>query len=252
MISVILPCVNEVRHGYLPQIIENLKAQKGDHEVIAVVSPSTDETLTLLRSVPQFRVIETPAQNRAQRLNVGIQASQGDIVLLHHPATLLPPQKALLQVERAFQDPSVQWSGFRHQFDLDHWLLRYTSWYTSTVRSRWGRILYLDHCVAVRRSRLHDIGGVPDLDIFEDTVLSQRLRQYGAPLMLPDRVITSARRYRHRGIYRQALLNQLLKTMYHLKLDPQWMNRLYEQQVQINVTYDDLTAIDHPPTHPQD
>jgi len=40
--------------------------------------------------------------------------------------------------------------------------------------------------------------------------------------------------------------------MYHLKLDPQWMNRLYEQQVQINVTYDDLTAIEHPPSHPQD
>lgn len=242
MISVVLPCVNEVRHGYLPKIIENLQAQAGDQELIAVVSPSTDETLTLLRSASQFRVIETPAQNRAQRLNVGIQASQGEIVLLHHPATLLPPQTALRQVEQAFRNPQVMWSGFRHQFDLDHWLLRYTSWYSSTIRPRWGRILYLDHCLAVRRSLLTDIGGVPDLDIFEDTVLSQQLRRYGAPCLLPDRVVTSARRYRHRGIYRQAVLNQLLKTMYHFQLDPHWMNRLYEQQVQINVTYTDPEA----------
>jgi hypothetical protein len=89
----------------------------------------------------------------------------------------------------------------------------------------------------VRRSLLTEIGGVPDLDIFEDTVLSQRLGQYGAPLILPGTVVTSARRYRSRGIYRQAVLNQMLKAMYHLRLDPRWMNFLYERNTQINVLY---------------
>lgn len=237
MISVVLPCVNELRHGYLPQIIHNLQDQRGEKELIAVVSPSADRTQEVLRSTAQFRVIESTAQNRAQRLNVGIQASRGDIILLHHPATLLPPKTALTQIDKAFQDPNVRWSGFRHQFDLDHWLLRYTSWYSSTVRPRWGRILYLDHCVAARRSLLDDIGGVPDMDIFEDTVLSQRLGQQAPPVVLAGTVVTSARRYRDRGVYRQALLNQMLKVMYHLKLNPQWMNRLYEQKAQINVTY---------------
>jgi hypothetical protein len=237
VISVVLPCLNEVRHGYLPQIIENLEAQQGPKELIAVVSPCQDETLDLLKRSPQFRVIETDATNRAQRLNIGIQASQGDVVLLHHPATLLPSQQALNLIDKAFQDPLVMWGGFRHQFDLDHWLLRYTSWYSNTVRPRWGRILYLDHCLAVRRSLLHKIGGVPDMDIFEDTVLSQRLGKYGPPLVLPATVITSGRRYRDRGIYQQAVLNQILKVMYHLQLDPRWMNRLYERNVQINVAY---------------
>lgn len=248
MISVVLPCVNELRHGYLPKVIDNLQAQQGERELIAIVSPSADDTLSLLQAASQFRVIESSAQNRAQRLNVGIQASQGEVVLLHHPATLLPPETALMQIDKAFQDPLVMWSGFRHQFDLQHWLLGYTSWYSSTVRSRWGRILYLDHCVAVRRSLLNDIGGVPDMDIFEDTVLSQRLRPYGAPVMLPGTVITSARRYRNRGVYRQALMNQMLKVMYHLKLDPRWMNRLYEQKVQINVTYTDSAPNNSAPT----
>ncbi|MEM6518233.1 MAG: glycosyltransferase [Cyanobacteria bacterium P01_D01_bin.71] len=242
MISVVLPCVNELRHGYLPQIIDNLQNQQGEKELIAVASPSIDQTLEHLRAAPQFRVIESLAQNRAQRLNVGIQASQGEIVLLHHPATLLPEKTALIQIDKAFQDPDVMWSGFRHQFDLDHWLLRYTSWYSSTVRPRWGQILYLDHCLAARRSLLDDINGVPDMDIFEDTVLSQRLRTQGPPVILPGSVVTSARRYRDRGVYQQALLNQMLKVMYHLKLDPRWMNRLYEQKVQINVTYTDSLA----------
>lgn len=239
MISIVLPCLNEVRHGYLPQIILNLAAQKGEKEIIAVVSESTDGTLEHLRREPAIQVIESTANNRAQRLNAGIAASRGEIVLLHHPATLLPANDALLLIDKAFQDPAVMWSGFRHQFDLDHWLLRYTSWYSSTVRPRWGRILYLDHCVAVRRSLLDTIGGVPDMDIFEDTVLSQRLGRYAPPIVLPGMIMTSARRYRSRGIYQQALFNQMLKVMYHLKIDPRWMNQLYEQKEQINVKYGD-------------
>ena len=237
VISVVLPCLNEIRHGYLPQIIENLIAQAGPKELIAVISTSADGTDKLLAQIPQIRVIESAVTNRAQRLNVGIAASHGEVILLHHPATLLPPQQALTLIEQTFQDPQVMWSGFRHQFDLDHWLLRYTSWYSTAVRPQLGRILYLDHCLAVRRSLLTEIGGVPDMDIFEDTALSQRLGQYSAPVILPESVVTSARRYRSRGVYRQALLNQTLKLMYHLNIDPQWMNRLYEQKVQINVTY---------------
>jgi hypothetical protein len=239
VISVVLPCLNEIRHGYLPRIIKNLEGQTGPKELIAVVSPSQDGTLEMLARSPQFRVIEADAKNRAQRLNIGIQASRGEVVLLHHPATVLPDTQALTLIDKAFQDPLVMWSGFRHQFDLDHWLLRYTSWYSTVVRPRWGRIVYLDHCVAVRRSQLTEIGGVPDMDIFEDTLLSRRLSQFGAPVILPGTAITSARRYRNRGIYRQAVMNQTLKLMYYLKLDPRRMNRLYEQTTQINVRYSD-------------
>ena len=238
MISVVLPCLNELRHGYLPRIIENLLAQQGEKEVIAVVSPSSDGTLEMLLQVPQIRVVESTAQNRAQRLNVGIATSQGDTVLLHHPATLLPPANALVLIDEAMQDPQVMWGGFQHQFDWDHWLLSFTSWYSTAIRGRRGHVLYLDHCVFAQRSLLTKIGGVPDMDIFEDTVLSQRLSRYGkAPLILPAAVTTSARRFRNRGVYHQALLNQILKLMYHTGIDPQLMNRLYEQRTQINVHY---------------
>lgn len=237
VISVVLPCFNELRHGYLPKIVANVLAQDGEKELIAVVSPSQDGTLEYLAQVPQVRVIEAAGRNRAQRLNIGITASRGETILLHHPATLLPPEKALYLIEEALQDPQIMWGGFRHQFDWEHWLLRYTSWYSTEVRPSWSRILYLDHCIFVRRSLLDTINGVPDMDIFEDTVLSQHLRRYGAPVIVPGTVVTSARRFRSRGVYHQAVLNQTLKIMYHLGLDPQWMNRLYEQKTQINVTY---------------
>jgi hypothetical protein len=235
MVSVVLPCLNELRHGYLPKILENLAQQQGDPELIAVVSPSQDDTLATLQQASGWRVITSEAQNRAQRLTIGIAASSSELVLLHHPATTLPPNTALQQIEQAMADPQVSWGGFRHGFDWDHWLLRFTSWYSNQVRAR--QVLYLDHCIFARKSALDAIDGVPDLDIFEDTALSQKLQAFGPPRLLPGAVTTSARRFQSRGIYQQALLNQGLKLMYHSGLDPGWMNRLYERRSQINVTY---------------
>lgn len=228
-----------MRHGYLERILANLEAQSEPKELIAVVSPCRDRTREVLAQHPQWQVIETAAHNRAQRLNVGLAASSGDIVLLHHPASLMPPH-GLSQIAAALATPAANWGGFRHSFDLDHWLLRFTSWYSTQVRPRTHRVLYLDHCIFARRSRLLDIGGVPDLDIFEDTALSHRLRAFGPPVLLASTVVTSARRFRQRGVYQQAGLNQLLKLMYYAKLDPRWMNRLYERRSQINVAYDSV------------
>lgn len=237
VISVILPCLNEMRHGYLTRILDNLVQQTGEKEIIAVVSPSQDDTLAAIAQYPAVQLIQAAAQNRAQRLNIGIAASQGDILLLHHPATLLPARTALQTLETALAQSGCVWGGFRHRFDLDHWLLRFTSWYSTEYRGKRGGILYLDHCIFVRRSVLLDLGGVPELDIFEDTALSQNLRRYSPPCLAEDSILTSARRFRDRGVIQHALLNQLLKLCYHLGLDPRHLNWLYERKSQINVRY---------------
>ena len=236
-LSVVLPCLNELRHSYLPRILDNLTQQQGAAELIAVVSPSQDATREIIARYPQITLIDTDAQNRAQRLTVGITASQGDVVVLHHPATLLPERTALQQVQQLMADPSIVWGGFHHSFDVDHWLLRFTSWYSNTQRAVRGQILYLDHCIFARREALEKIGGVPNMDIFEDTALSQALQPFGPPQLVPGTVVTSARRFQQRGLYRHAVLNQALKLMYYLDLDPKYMNWLYEGKAQINVRY---------------
>ena len=241
MISVVLPCLNELRHGYLPRIVDNLVQQPGDKQLIIVMSPSSDGTYDVITQHPaaaEFKLIATDATNRAQRLTVGIQNAQGETVLLHHPATLLPVD-ALAQVAQLMADETILWGGFRHSFDLDHWLLRFTSWYSTTQRPRLSNILYLDHCIFARREKLMAIGGVPNMDIFEDTALSVALSQFGPPHMAPGTIVTSARRFKERGIYRHAVLNQLLKLMYYAGLDPKKMNWLYEGKSQINVSYNE-------------
>ncbi|TYQ26360.1 glycosyltransferase [Pseudanabaena sp. UWO311] len=245
-LSIILPCLNEIRHGYLDRILTNLIAQlippNFEKEIIAVVSTSEDGTDLILDEYaarsPEIQVVRSLAKNRAQRLNEGIAISTGDIILLHHPATLLPEQIALQLIEKAFES-GCKWGAFCHSFDFSHWLLHFTSWYSDNIRVKQKGLVYLDHCPFIERQLLSEIGNIPDLDIFEDTVLSDRLCQFSKPVLAQGKVITSARRFRQRGIYRHAMLNQWLKMCYHLNIDPKSLNRLYEQKASINVKYGD-------------
>jgi len=239
-LSIILPCLNEIRHGYLDRILTNLIAQIGEKEIIVVVSPSNDGTDEVLEEYAaqysEIQVVRSLAKNRAQRLNDGIAVSSGEIILLHHPATLLPERIALQIIDQAITTGN-NWGAFRHTFDFPHWLLHFTSWYSNNVRFKQKGIVYLDHCPFIDRQILAQIGNIPDLDIFEDTVLSDRLRQFSKPMLVEGKVITSARRFRQRGIYRHAAFNQILKLCYLLNIDPKYLNRLYEKSYSINTKY---------------
>ena len=239
-LSIILPCLNEIRHGYLDRVLTNLIAQIGEKEIIVVVSPSNDGTDKVLEEYAaqysEIQVVRSLAKNRAQRLNDGIAVSSGEIILLHHPATLLPERIALQIIDQAITAGN-NWGAFQHTFDFPHWLLHFTSWYSNNVRFKQKEIVYLDHCPFIDRQILAQIGNIPDLDIFEDTVLSDRLRQFSKPMLVEGKVITSARRFRQRGIYRHAALNQILKLCYLLNIDPKHLNRLYEKSYSINIKY---------------
>lgn len=224
--SVVVPLLNEMQNSLFSGIVEVLSAS--ELEVLYVDGGSLDGTLDVL-AANNCRVVSLPESNRAQRLNHGLLLTTGKLVLLHHPRSLLP-REAL----KAFADlASEQWGGFTHSFDLSHPILKFTSFYSNHVRFRRG-IVYLDHCIFAPRRWLLAAGGVPDLAIFEDTALSTRLRKYGAPFLMPFTVKTSAIRFKKNGIYRQSIMNQVLKLGYYARLSRSRMNKHYEKDLDLN------------------
>ena len=229
MLSLVLPTSNEAGLDYLPRIMERF-AGRENVEVIVVDNASHDGTRERIAH-SGVHCIDLPHSNRAQRLNAGIAQATGDWVLLHHPRSLAPTEAPALV---AALPEAVRWGAFSHAFDMAHPLLAWTSWYSNHVRLDRAGIAYLDHCVVARRDALPH-HPVPDLDIFEDTALSRRLRaRLGKPLRLPQTAITSAVRYRHNGVWRQAAMNQVLKLGYAARLPHSWMNRLYERGLSLN------------------
>lgn len=231
MLSIVLPVFNESRCNYLDDILGNL-AQLSHAEIIIVDGGSTDNTVQRVRD-GGFTAIELPNSSRAARLNHGLEATRGDLVFLHHPRSLVPWQ-ILADLESVLAERQPCWGGLSHQFDDDHPLLSFTSWYSNRVRFDWRGIVYLDHCLFLSRHFIDQGYRFPDIEIFEDTGFSAAMKRCAKPIRLPDHCTTSAIRFRNNGVFRQALLNQFLKVAYWLKTSPTKMNRYYEKGLGLN------------------
>ena len=96
---------------------------------------------------------------------------------------------------------------------------------------------YLDHQIFVRTGIAREIAWFPPIEIFEDAEISYRLLKYGKPDILSSKIITSARRFTKNWIFKQALINQILKLMFHLWIWDKFMNKFYEKKDWFNVKY---------------
>jgi hypothetical protein len=176
------------------------------------------------------------AHSRAARLNIGFHRAKGEIILFHHPRSVVEHGGIRYLIERSLDsNRPPSWGGFTHQFDYSHKLLKFTSWYSNQIRGAWRGILYLDHCIYFD-SKLWT-QDLPDIDVFEDTVLSQRLRKLCQPIILPFLSTTSAIRFETNGVWKQAIINQVLKIAFYLHIPHALMNRFYEKGLGLNSNY---------------
>ncbi len=199
-------------------------------ELIAVDGGSTDNTVALLKDKGCV-VIENGGDYRSTRLNAGIKVSKGEIILLHHPRSVLS-KGALESLLELPED--IVWGAFTHKFDQKHWLLKFTSFYSNYVRSSVQKIFYLDHCIFFRKETVQGTLSVPEIPIFEDTELCKILRKLGKPALLKPLSVTSAVRFQKNGVYKQALMNQILKCGYSLGVSREQMDKLYEKGLSLN------------------
>jgi len=231
MLSVIIPTFNEIESGYLQKSFPLLKNTEGI-EVICVDSNSTDGTVELINKF-NFKLISVDTTSRAKRLNIGIENSTGSMILLHHPRSLL----CVSAFNTLKNEEDLYWGAFTHRFDLDHPLLRFTSWWSNLWRGDKRGIFYLDHCFYIQREIFEEVGLMPEVDIFEDTELSKLLNTYCEPLRLDEISLTSAVRFRKNGVWRQALTNQILKWKYYFNVDHKVLNKQYEKETALNAKY---------------
>jgi len=247
MLSVIVPIYNDFQGDWIKNILDRLCHVKGI-EVICVDSSDTahrrdgalEEYTRYIKEI-NFKIVHFETLSRGARLQAGIDASAGTTILLHHPRSLVSLEGLEWLRDHAEADdlcPSWPWGGFTHKFDLDHVLLRITSWYSNKVRPRFGGIVYLDHCIFFHRSALGS-SRIPPVEIFEDTELSLLLLANTStkPRIAPYTSTTSAVRFSTNGIIRQIVLNQWLKVCYWLGGlggDGVVMNAAYERGLNLN------------------
>ena len=122
MLSIIIPTFNELKNGYIQKIFPLLKNTE-DIEVICVDSNSNDGTIEFINRFG-FKLFQIDSTSRAARLNKGIIESNGEMILLHHPRSLL----SVYALNELIQEQNELYGGaFTQKFDQDHKLLKFTS-----------------------------------------------------------------------------------------------------------------------------
>lgn len=228
MVTAILSSFNEIDNALFWANVQLLKDQPGV-ELIIVDGGSDDGTQEKLKDL---KSVVLPNSQRATRFNHGIEMAAGHLILLVHPRSLLsePGLRELLQEDRL-----KNWGAFRHRFDWPHPILKFTSWYSNYVRGKRRGIYYLDHCLYFS-SDLKPHARFPEIAIFEDTAFCCSLRMVTKPKLLKSEIITSAIRFRKNGIFKQSIMNQALKLLFHLGVSADFMNRIYERGLSLNIS----------------
>jgi rSAM/selenodomain-associated transferase 2 len=221
-ISIIMPCLNEAAQiGDTLAALQPLRQQ--GLQLILVDGGSSDGTRQ--RAAGLVDRLEQSAPGRARQMNHGARLADGDILWFLHADTLAPvsaPQ-AILQASaegRAWGRFDIRLSGATWPFRVIERAIN--------LRSRLSGIATGDQGIFVGRALFDRVGGFPDLPLMEDLALSDALKACARPACLRPQLLTSSRRWEHRGILRTLLLMWRLRALYRLGVPARILARSYD------------------------
>ncbi len=236
-ISVIVPTLNEA--STLPEMLRALHlASQGEWqpdrpegalEVIVVDGGSTDSTVAQAEHLGGITLCHSPA-GRARQMNAGAAIATGGILLFLHADTHLPLGFPT-HIRTALATPGTIAGAFDLRIAGDLPGLRWVEWGVYW-RSRLFRLPYGDQALFCPAAIFHALGGFPDLPIMEDVAWVRRLQAQGKLAIVPETVVTSARRWQQRGVWQTTLLNQAMLLGYALGIPPQRLRSWYHRPSQ--------------------
>ena len=222
-ISIIIPTLNEA--GQIEETISKIPTSPAV-EIVVVDGGSSDGTAEKARE-SGVRVLST-GSSKAEQMNAGAAAAQGELLLFLHADTCLPEQfekKVLATMAREGVSAGAFTLGIDSQDRGLRFIERVANW-----RARFFKMPYGDQALFVSRQLFLEIGGFADYPIMEDFELVRRLKKMGGIVILPESVKTSPRRWQNFGIFKTWLLNQIIVGAYFIGIPPQRLAFWYRRE----------------------
>jgi len=203
-ISIVIPILNEAATickllSYLTNSAKNIHHIR---EIIVVDGGSTDQSQEMIRKFSDTK--ETPitlvssAKGRAKQMNFGARQATGEILYFLHADSFPPLYYDHYILEEVHQGNHA--GCFRMKFDSNHWWLKFVGWLTQFQSKicRGG-----DQSQFITTSLFEEIDGYDESYIvYEDNELVSRLFNINQFVVIPQDIITSARKYREVGIWK--------------------------------------------------
>ncbi|MCK9418732.1 MAG: TIGR04283 family arsenosugar biosynthesis glycosyltransferase [Nitrospirae bacterium] len=166
-------------------------------------------------------------KGRARQMNHGAAIANGAVLVFLHADTLLP-SNAFALIRSTMNDKRFVGGAFDLGFNTKRTIFRITELYVF-LRTRLTKIPFGDQAIFIRRDFFEEIGGYRDIPIMEDVEIMQRIKKRGKRIrIIPEKVLTSTRRYEQEGIVYATLRNWMLQLQYALGVSPERLARRYK------------------------
>ena len=220
--SVIIPVLNEAEQ--LAELLVELQPLRGHGvELVLVDGGSSDSSRRLAIGLVD-QLLESSA-GRAIQMNRGAATAGGEWLFFLHADTRLTTASRQALLELLERDKAC-WGRFDVQISGRHPLLGLVA-RMMNVRSRLTGIATGDQLMFVHRVLFDAVGGFVEQPLMEDIELSKCLKAVNRPLCLPQRVITSGRRWDQRGFWPTVVLMWRLRWCYWWGVPAEQLARQY-------------------------
>ncbi|MFD2099753.1 TIGR04283 family arsenosugar biosynthesis glycosyltransferase [Flagellimonas iocasae] len=225
-ISIIIPVLNEeLCLGELLHHLAHTSTPTHIREIICVDGGSTDKTLKI--AAQHGAKVVSSERGRAKQMNLGAELAEGEILYFLHADTFPPKnfdQSILKAVEGGFMA-----GCFRMKFDTKNLFLRFFAWFSrvNLLLCRGG-----DQSLFVEKQLFEKTNGFNEAyHIYEDTEFIGRLYKNAKFKVLPDYVITSARKYREIGVLKLQFHFAVIHLKKYLGAGPEELYRYYRKNI---------------------
>ncbi|NJB71869.1 rSAM/selenodomain-associated transferase 2 [Saonia flava] len=225
-ISIIIPVLNEEENiGKLLSYIKNNSSPKNIKEILVVDGGSKDKTVTI-SNTHAVNILHSE-KGRPIQMNLGAKNAKGDILYFLHADTL-PPKNFDESIVKAVK--SGYNSGcFRMCFDTKNPFLRF---FAALTRLNHKICRGGDQSLFVKKSIFNQLNGYNESYlIYEDTEFIGRLYGVTNFIVLPEKVITSARKYRKNGAFRLQFHFGMIHLKNLLGANPKELHSYYKKHI---------------------
>src|SRR5512143_142261 len=219
MISIIVPTKNEG-----PEAAERFArfAEPRDAEILVADGGGRAETARAFERLGA-KVLRLEG-SRGRRLAAAARAARGDVFFFLH-ADSRASDTALDSIRRALESGACA-GAFSLAYESPTPGLRWIAWWAN-IRSRILRLTFGDQGLFCLREAYDRSGGFRDLPICDDVDFVRHLTKAGRFVILPEKTVTSPRRYLARGALAQGLRNWRVLAGYYAGVSPATLERWY-------------------------
>lgn len=232
-VSIIIPVFNEFSRA--EKLLQSLQFFRDPNvEIIIVDGGSDDGTASYCRDLEGLLVdkVLTSQTGRSWQMNAGAAVAQGEWLFFLHLDSQLPGDWLSAFLSNDISSDTL-WGFFTLALSNPSIVYRCIA-SSINIRSRLSGAATGDQCLFVRREIFEAIGAYAEIPLMEDVELCDRLKALGKGRQMPQKLVTSSRRWETNGVINTIVFMWRLRIAYRMGVCPWTLAQRYYPNVKFS------------------